>query len=260
MRKLYPFTILLLLPVVLLSGCGPATPAASAGGLGGGGQTYPQAVPPVSSSYVPGLAVVGSGTVEAEPDVAYVSLGVDLKGEDAAAAVADASGRMERILAAIQAAGIADEDVRTAGYNLWVEQRYDPQTGQPTGVMDYHVIHTVRVTVRDLGQVGALLSAAVEAGANTVNEVSFGVAEPEALAAEARQMAIVDAQKRAQEMAGALNVTLGKVLSVSEADGYYPVPYYDVVGRGGGYAAPEVPLPAGSFSVSVSVVVIYELP
>jgi uncharacterized protein YggE len=259
MRGKYLFVIALL-AAVLLSGCGPSAQSAGAGG-GAASAPYAQGsiIPPVYNSYTPGLTVVGTGTVEADPDVAYLSLGVDLKADNAAAVVADATGKMESLLAALKAAGVADADIRTAGYNLWVEQRYDPQTGQPTGVIDYHVVHTVRVTVHDLGKVGTLLSAAVEAGANTVSEVSFSVADPDKLATQARQKAIADAQQRAQEMAQAMGITLGKVVSVSESGGYVPAP--DYYSRGA--VAPTeaaVPMPAGSFSVSISVVVIYELP
>jgi uncharacterized protein YggE len=248
--------------VVLLGACGAAAQATGVGAPAAGdtAKLAGQVIPPVYGSYTPGLTVVGTGVVEATPDIVYLTLGVDLKSDNAATAVADAGTKMDAVLAALKAAGVAEEDIHTAGYNLWVEQRYDPQTGQPTGVIDYHIVHTVRVTLRDIAKVGTVLSAAVEAGANTVQEVTFSVADPEALATQAREKAIADAQKRAQEMAGALGVTLGKVLSVSESGGYVPVAY-DAYGRGGAAQAPvAVSLPAGSFSVSISVVLVYELP
>lgn len=259
MRNRSAAVLMLLVSALGLFACGPSTPVAGAGG--GGGTTYAQGVIPVNSTYTPGLTVFGSGTVEAEPDIVYVTLGVDLKGDNPAVVVGDASARMEAILAAVKAAGMAEKDIHTAGYSLWVEQRYDPQTGQPAGVIDYHVMHSVRLAIRDLKAVGTFLAAAVEAGATTVSEVSFTVENPEELTARARQLALADAQKRAQEVAGALGVTLGKIVSVSEAGGYGLVERSSGVGGGGGYLAPAVvPLPAGSFSVSVSVVVIYELP
>ncbi len=254
MRNKLWFILLLVLPILV--GCTPSTPVVSAGGSGEG-LAYPPI--PISTTYTPGLTVVGTGTVEAEPELAYVTLGVDLKGDHPGKVVNEASSRMDAVLEAVKAAGVEEKDIRTAGYNLWVEQRYDPQTGQPTGVIGYHVVHTVRLTVRDLGKVGTLLATAVEAGANTISEVTYSVADPEALVAQARQKAIADARKKAQEMATALDLSLGKVVSVSESGGWVPGPVYRAVG-GEGYEAAAVPLPAGSFSVSVSVVVIYELP
>ena len=256
--------VVLLSVMVVLGACGTAAQATGGVSLTGSGASANlagQIVPPVYSSYNPGLTVVGTATVEAKPDIVYLTLGVDIKADNAANVVSDAGARMDRILAALKAAGVAEEDIRTATYNLWVEQVYDPQTGQPTGVTNYHLTHTVRATVRDISKVGTVLSAAVEAGATTVQEVSFSIADPAKLATEARQKAIADAQKRAQEMAGALGITLGKVVSVSESGGYTPVSYY-MDGKGGAMesAPAAVPMPAGSFSVSISVVVVYELP
>lgn len=260
MRKRIVYGIGLLLLSLVLGACGATTQ--TTGAAGGGGVRAGEAafsMPPVPNNYNPGLTVVGTGTAEAQPDIAYVSLGVDLKGPDAAAIVAEAAGKMEAVLSALKAAGIAEEEIHTVSYNLWVEQRYDPQTGQPTGVFDYHIVHTVRAAVHDLGRVGQVLAGAVEAGANSISEVSFSVAEPDALVAQARAKAIADAQKRAQEMASALGITLGRVVSVSESGGWVPGPYY---GKGGGptEALAAVPMPSGSFSVSISVVVVYELP
>lgn len=255
--------IVLLGIMVALGACGTtaqATGGVTVGGTTGGAPLAAQSLPPVYSSYNPGLTVVGTGTVEAQPDIVYLTLGVDMKSDKADAVVADASAKMDAILTALKAAGVAEADIHTAAYNLWVEQVYDPQTGQQTNVINYHVTHTVRFPLHDLTKVGTVLSAAVEAGANTVQEVSFSMADPDKVASEARQKAIADAQKRAQEMAGALGITLGKVVSVSESSGYTPVTY-TMDSKGAGMAAPAaVPMPSGSFSVSVSVVVVYELP
>jgi hypothetical protein len=262
MRGKNLIAVVLLGIMVVLGACGAATEAS--GGVsvstGDAAKLAGQVIPPVYSSYTPGLTVVGTGIVEASPDIVYLTLGVDLKSDNAATVVSDASAKMDSVLTALKAAGIAEEDIHTSSYNLWVEQRYDPQTGQATGVIDYHITHYVRVTLRDMDKVGTVLSAAVEAGANSISEVSFSVADPDRLATEARKKALEDAQKRAQEMAGTLGLTLGKVVSVSESGGYTPVAY-SLDGRGGAmeYAA-AVPLPAGSFSVSISVVVVYELP
>lgn len=259
MRTKNLFIVALLGIMVLLGACGTTATTTGNVPVGGGANLAAQSIPPVYGSYTPGLTVVGTGTVESQPDIVYLTLGVDLKADDAATVVTDASGRMDRILAALEAAGIAEEDIHTASYNLWVEQQYDPRTGERTGVLDYRLMHTVRATLRDMDQVGTVLAAAVEAGANVVNEVSFSVADPDSLASEARVQAIADAQQRAQEMAGALGVTLGKVVSVSESGGYTPTPV-SYRGEDAMEYAAAVPLPAGSFSVRISVVVVYELP
>lgn len=261
-NKTYLFATLLFATALLLGGCDATSPrSVDAGGLVGSGSNLAAAASyPIGSSYPPGLVVTGSGTVETNPDIAYLNLGVDLRSEDAAEVVSDGSSRMEAILDAIKAAGISDEDIRTAGYNLWVENRYDPNTGRQTGEIDYHLSHSVRVTVRDMDQVGTILATAVNAGANNVGQVSFSVEDTEALVAEARNRAVVDARAKAQSLAQALDITLGQIISVSESGGWAPEPYRMDMGGGVLEAAAAVPLPAGSFSVSVSVVLVYELP
>ncbi len=261
MRAKYVIAVLLLVVAVVVSGCGTSgTPALAAGGGNSNDKVAAYAqVGPGNGSYAAGITVVGAGVVEAAPDIVYITLGVDLKAGDPAAVVQDAGNRMEQLLAALKGAGVADADIHTAGYNLWVEQQYDPQTGQPTDVINYHVTHTIRFAIHDLNQVGTILATAVGAGANTVSEVSFTVADQAAMASQARQKALADAQARAQEMAQALGVSVGKPISVSETS-YSPTPLYDTYRAAAGAPQPAaVPMPSGSFSVSVNVVVVYEI-
>jgi len=252
---------LLVLLSLSLAACGGAgTQATLAAGeetqmLGGGG-----GVVWTSSGYATpteGLVVVGTGTASAEPEVAYITFGVDLSDSDAARAVDDAAGRINRAIAAAQGLGIAAEDIRTTGYSLWVESIYDPQTGTPTGEIKYHVSHYIRVTLRDLTRVGDLLAAVVGAGANTISEVSFGVEDTDALVAQARQEALADARARAEAMAQALDISLGSpVLVMETSGGYTPM---DGMGGGGGMAVGAPVVSPGTFSVSVSVQVVYDI-
>ena len=258
MRNPYRFAALLLVATLLLVGCDSTSSSAVSAGEPSEGRSFATGLP-VSSSYPPGLLVVGTGTVEADPDIAHLTVGIDLKGSDPAAIVADASSRMERILAAVQTSGVAEDDIRTTAYNLWVEPRYNPDTGRPTGEQDYRISHSVRITVRNLDQVGTILAEAVNAGANKIGNVSFSVEDSDALVDQARNQALVDAREKAQSMATTLDVTLGQVISVSESGGGGAIPYPMAAPNTRGEAA-AVPLPSGSFSVSISVVVVYDLP
>ncbi len=257
--KRWTLFLLLVVLVALAGGCDATSGSAVETGGGAVTTTHAALAAPTGNDYPTGLVVVGTGTAEADPDVAYLTLGVDLRGDDPAAVVEDAAGRMERLLAGIQGAGVAEEEIRTVDYSLWVEQVYDPDTGRPTGKITYHVVHTVRVTVRDLARTGEVLSAAVAAGANQIQDVRFSVEDTAALNEQARKLAIQDAVAKAEQMAGELGIKLGRVISVSESGGATPIPLYaDAALRESAPAA--VPLPTGSFSVSVSVVIVYELP
>jgi hypothetical protein len=222
---------------------------------GGGG------VVQLNGQFTEGLVVVGTGTASAEPEIANVVFGVELQGEDPAAIVDEAAEKIDQAIAASRALGLAEADIRTTGYNLWVETVRDPDNGTPSGEIIYHVSHYVRVRLRDLEQVGGLLGAVVESGANAISEVSFAVEDQEALMEQARQQALEKAASRAEQMAAGLEITLGKPISVMETGGGYPV--MDVpegiggAGERGAVAAPSIS--PGTFSVSVSVQVVYEI-
>jgi len=262
-RKLWSIGIVAVLVLALVACARVATPTSLAaeepslarGGGGGGGLNQS------SGQLTEGLVVVGTGTASAEPQVAMVAFGVELRGDDPAAIVDEAAGKINQAIAAAQELGIAKEDIQTTGYNLWVETIYDPEKGTPTGQVVYHVSHYVQATLGDLSKVGDLLAAVVKAGANTISGVNFSVKDPDALVKQARQQALENARAQAEAMAQTLGIAIGKPVMVMETSGNYPVPMRapaEGIGGGGmGIAAPSVS--PGTFSVSVSVQVVYEI-
>lgn len=245
--------------LLTLTTCGKPTQAAtgSSSAVAGGGGV----VLSTSGQAVEGLVVVGTGTANAEPEIAVVTFGVELRGDDPAALVDEAAQKIDGAVDAVEKLGVAGDDIRTTGYNLWVESVYNPESGMPTGEVIYHAAHHVQVTLRALDKVGDLLAAVVEAGANSVSGVSFTVEEPDALVEQARQEALENAAAKAAQMADGLDITLGKPVSVMETSGGYPMTpvmvEWGVGGGGGGMAAPSIN--PESFVVSVSVQVVYQI-
>jgi uncharacterized protein YggE len=252
------------LVAALLTGCGSAgvLPTLAAGELipaggGGGGVAAVSTTDQVAN----GLWVVGTGEASADPEVSRITFGVDLQGDDPAKLVEEGTRKIDQAISAIEELGVAEADIKTMGYNLWVETVHDPETGRPTGEVMYRVSHQIRATVHDLDTVGSILSAVVQAGANTVSEVSFGVEDPQALIEQARRDALKDAKERAQRMAAGLGITLGKPMLVTEGSAI-PYSMQGGYGGGGGGAMAEsaaVSISPGAFSVSVNVQVVYEI-
>lgn len=251
------FIGVLLVMALALTGCGQlgASPTLAAGegsaAYGGGviGSSY--------GTFTEGLVVVGVGTASAEPEIAQVGFGVDLRGDNPGALVNEGTQTMNAAIAAAQGVGVAEDDITTTGYSLWTETLYDPQTGAPTGEIVYHFSHSVMVTLRDMTRVGDLLAAVVGAGANNISGVSFSVEDPNALVQQARQQALQNARAQAQAMAQALDFSLGSPIMVMETSGgYYPM---DGMGGGGGMAVSAPNIQPGTFSVSVSVQIVYEI-
>lgn len=248
------------LMAALVVGCGsfPALPtlATERSALAAGGAGMVPATDPTTN----GLWVVGTGEASADPEVARITFGVDLRGEAPGALVDEGSRKNDAAISALRQMGVAEDDIKTIGYSLWVETVHDPDTGMPTGEVIYHVSHQTQATVYELDSVGDILAALVEAGVNTISEVSFSVDEPQALIEQARQAALQDAQERAQRMAEGLAIALGKPVLVTEGGASIPVSARGGVGGGGAIAEMAAPsISPGAFSVSVSVQVVYEI-
>lgn len=204
------------------------------------------------------ITVVGEGKVKAQPDMAQANIGVEIIDPDVKQASDEAASTMEAVLAALKAQGVADSDVQTSYYNIWVERPYSPE-GTPSTEAIYHVSNNVQVTLHDLSKVTTILGAAIEAGANTINSVTFNVADPTDLRSQARQQAVENAKANAEELATLNGVTLGEVVSVSEvisSGAYYVSEVAAAQGLGGGAGGPILP---GEVEISVQLQIAYAI-
>ena len=240
--KLY-LMVGILLMAVLISACSGVAAA----------QT-PQ--PGQGSAPVRTISVTGSGKSFIVPDMAIISVGVRTENRNAGAAVDDNNAQTQEVIAALRGMGVAERDIQTTNFSIYPQQQYDDQ-GQLTGTT-YVVENTVQVTVRDLDQLGDLLGASVDAGANSVYGIQFDVENKEEALSEARQNAVDNAAAQAQDLAQAAGVTLGEIQSLSTASSF-PSPIFD--GRGGGAeaAASQVPIAPGQLTVNVDVTVVYTI-
>ena len=202
------------------------------------------------------LTVAGAGTAYLVPDIAYIYIGVHTEKPSASEAVTENNAQTQKMIQALTDFGIDAKDIRTTNFSIYPFDKYDPQTGTPTGEKYYSVDNTVYVTIRDLGKLGDLLDTVVTAGANTVNSIQFDVADKEGVLKQAREDALKNAAKQAQELADAAGVKLGDIQTISFSESQ-PYPVYDGrgMGGGGGAEAPAVPIQPGqlTFTVTVSI-------
>jgi len=236
-------------------GLGALLVAATIGGIGRGGRVAAQDATPVPSGSPAVVTVLGHGAATVTPDIATVTIGVQVTKPTLPEAQSEATAQMTAVLEAIKAAGIDEKDIQTAYYSVNVLQNYD-NTGNPTEVIGYQVSNQVNVVVRDLDKVGQLLEDVVAAGANSIYGITFGVSDPSDAQSQARADAVADAKKRAEELAKAAGLSLGRVLSISEGISQ-PIPYYDSGQFAGGKAG--APVQFGTTEVTVDVQVTYEL-
>lgn len=205
------------------------------------------------------LSVSGNGQAYLAPDIASIYLGVHTEDQTAADAVAANTAQTQKVIKAITDFGIDAKDVRTTNFSIWPQDKFDPQSGMPSGEKTYAVDNTVFVTVRDLAKLGDLLDTVVQAGANTVNSVQFDVANKDEVLKQARIQAVKDAERQAQELAEATGMSVGEIQSINFVDNQYPV--FDGKGGGGGAVseAAAVPIQPGQLTFSVTVNVTYAI-
>jgi len=219
---------------------------------------------PVATGGEPGqtrntIAVSGSGQAFGRPDLATIQIGVQSNGPDLGQVVAQNNQRADAILTALKALGIEDKDLQTSNFSVSPQRDYDPVTGQQKDTTTYYVDNTLTVTVRDLSKLSTVLSEALAAGANNVYGISFGVADPAALEAEARTRAMTDARARAEQLAKAAGVTLGSPISISESFSFAPPVPLAFDRALAAEAAPSVPVATGQLQVNIQVNVVYEI-
>lgn len=157
------------------------------------------------------ITVTGSGAAVAVPNRVSFSFGVTTQGKTASGTLSANNAEMSRVIAAIKKAGVAAKDVQTSSVSL--SPRYS-QNGEE--IVGYTASNTVSATIRGVSKAGAVIDAAVEAGANQVYGPSFTRSDEAALYRRALQAAVVDARAKAQTLAAAGKVRLGPVRSIVE--------------------------------------------
>jgi uncharacterized protein YggE len=207
------------------------------------------------------LVVSGNGTVSLTPDVAYIYIGVHTDDPDLASGVSRNNTQAQALVNALKNAGIDGKDIQTSNFSVYTNgsQGFDKATGQTTNAgVYYSVDNTVYVTMRDLSKLGTILNTAVSSGANSINSISFDVADKTAAMEQARQKAMTNASNLAAELAKTAGVNLGEIQNVTYSD-ISPSPYYGM--GGGGAAAPNasVPIQPGQTQISVTVSVTYAI-
>jgi uncharacterized protein YggE len=203
------------------------------------------------------VSVTGTGTARLTPDIVIVTLGVQTQDPQVARAVQDNNARASRVTEAVKAAGVAAADIQTSDFSVSSQQKFDPQ-GTPTGEVTYIVSNTLTLTLRDVSKLGDLLQSALESGANTVQNVSYSVADPSEALDKARLEAIQDAHDQATQLADAAGAQLGPVFNLTE---YSPAPILSYAaasfGKGGGGGG--VPASPGTLEYQVQIYIVYTL-
>jgi uncharacterized protein YggE len=170
------------------------------------------------------VVVDGEATIEASPDLAYLSMGVEARAPDVQAAAASVAERVEKVLALTRGLSIPDRHVSTAAAS--VRPEFDYRSNQPDGprLIGYVVRRQITVRLEDLDLIGRLTEGALEAGVNSMSDAVFDTTRRAELEREAMGRAVADARGRAEAVAAADGARAGKARRLTAMRGAGPRP------------------------------------
>jgi hypothetical protein len=204
----------------------------------------------------PTIKVDGTATVEREPERAVLVLAVETESpmaREAARANADA---MARVTAELRRAAVPPAMIRTLSYRL--DPVYaPPREGVEPRIAGYRAVNMLQVTIDSIPRVGAIIDAAISAGANRVAGLSFELRDPEQARLAALELAMARARREAEAVARAAGRTLGAPIEIQI--GGAPVFPRAFAAERIAMAEAVTPVEGGTLTVSASVHVVFRL-
>lgn len=201
--------------------------------------------------------VTGEGKATAVPDTADVVVGATQQ----SSTVEDAQNKVnlasQKIINDIKKLGIDEKDIKTDNYS--VDPQYDYSKGQT--ITGYSVTQQIEVKVKPIGKVNQVVDTATADGANIVQGASFTFSDEleQKLEDSARSMAIANAKDKANSLANAAGIHLGKVIDVSEGNGSNPVPVMNqALTMGTAEKSAPTNITPGQSTVDITVTLSYE--
>lgn len=205
------------------------------------------------------ITVTGRGSSSGAPDIANLEVGVESIDSDPSTAYSNTNATIDEVISALKEVGISAEDIRTVGLNVYQDRYGGPGfngEGQPEPV--YIVSNNVRVTIRDIANVPAVLDATINAGATNVYGLNFAIQDEDALASTARSKALDDARSKASELAELAGVELGDIVSIYEIEGGFD-PYNQFALNGIGGGGDGAVIEPGQLSVNVQLQITFQI-
>ncbi len=201
----------------------------------------------------------GTGKVTAIPNTAEISFGVTKTAPTVADAQNQVNTATQNILTSLKNLGVDTKDITTTDYS--VNPQYNFNTGGQT-ITGYTVTQNIDVKLSPIEKANKAVDVATADGANLVGGISFTVddATQKSLTDKARKMAVEDAKQKAQSLADAAGIKLGRIIDVQETTDQ-PIIRPLVMNMAAGSAksdAVQTQLPAGQSIITSSVTISYE--
>lgn len=201
-----------------------------------------------------GITVNATGKVTAVPDTAELSLGVETQAGTARDALAQNSVQVRRVIDAVRAAGVSKDDLQTSQVSMWPQRSSDGRT-----VTGYVATNSISVEVDELAKAGDVVDAAVAAGANLAWGPTLSVEDREARYREALAKAVEQARVKAEALAEAAGVEVGRVTAVVEGGSTPEPPIYYARAEAAMDSAAPTPIEPGTQDIEATVTVTFAI-
>ncbi|MCL1078513.1 oxidative stress defense protein [Parashewanella spongiae] len=170
----------------------------------------------------PHIETVGTSSIEVKPDMAEISVSVNMTGQTAKQAKADSDKAVSTLIKKLMQANIAEDDIDSANLQLHPQYRYQPEK-EPI-LMGYQASRNVTIKVRNLTELNIIIDKTVSSGVNQVNHISFKSSRQEQFVEQARQAAITNAKNKAQSLAKGFGQQIDRVWEVKYFNSSAPRP------------------------------------
>lgn len=198
------------------------------------------------------MNINGKGSIVTQPDIAIAVLGVETENKDLKIAQNENAIKSTQILNTLRNMELAEKDIKTESYTI--SPQYDYVEGKQI-FRGYRVVHTFKITIKNIQQVGAIVDAAVSSGANIVNNINFTLSNPEIYYNQALKLALKNAVNKAQSIEGSLGIVVNKTpISITEeSEGQTPIVERALLAA----PAATTPIREGQIEISASIKAIF---
>lgn len=169
------------------------------------------------------LIVTGVGKVSVAPDIAKVTIGIEETGSNLKSVQGNVNQKSKNLTDEIKKLGVGESDIKTVSYNVYPTYNYEVR---PQTITGYRVATRYEITIEDFDKVNEILVKATEVGANSIGNVNFEINEKtkKEKLQEAREEAVKEAKDKAEGLTRAAGISLGKIINISESQGFSPRP------------------------------------
>jgi len=211
------------------------------------------------------ITVYGTAKQNNKNTLASFSLNVEGKNVDKTTAANDAAQKMTTIVSWLKTNGIDEEDLKTSRVSERQEQI--PYKGTKgvylTRPGDWIVSSSLEITIRDTNKVETIQTYLVNSEAKNVNGPNFRQDDTKTADHDLLTLAVADARSKAEKIAKAQKINIGKILSITEGTSYTPYQGYEFADSVGvnmmAVEKTTMPSQEGSSLESATATVVFEI-